>query len=229
MDTVMGLTQSPDPLPEEELEERMSEVELRLEKAFYYRMLLKQNPFDSDSDIADEVWKDISKLLRNRLAELLGIVAPAAAPGLQVFTNEEVTILKSIVSKVQIAANGKLTAKVKKTPSLKRVSMPEESKREAPVLRIPREDKPQAPAAKPAPGTKTGGRSKVGAPRKVFKTVTDGTGQEVQMDITPQAQPVGIKPVAMPDTNFTNAHAAAQAAEITAKSDLAGIIDVVKA
>lgn len=210
--------------PEAELEEKMSEVEMRLEKAYYYRMLLKQNPFDSDSAIADEVWKDISKLLRMRLGELLGITS-TPVPIASQFTEEEAAILKAVASKLAKNATTTPKPKPKKAPGLKKVSVAEV---EAPRTVQPTQAVGQlVKQEKPKAGTIVGKPGKAGAPKKLYKKHIDDTGKEVLMDLTPQVKPVGVQPMPMPAIEMANAHATMQSAQIAQTQD-ESLIEIVK-
>lgn len=227
---VASLGLDPTPTPAEiDFEEQMSEVEMRLEKAYYYRMLLQQNPFDSDSPIAIEVWKDISKILRARLGELLGIgKGPSAVPLAAQFTDEEAVILKSVAGKLLKNANVIAQPKPKKAPGLRKVSVAEvEGKKPTMVMRqeavMQQVVKPAQPAA-----TITARGGKAGAKNKTYKKHITDDGREVVMDVTKQVRPVGMQPMPMPNIELSNAHATAQAAQIASQQD-EGLIELVKA
>jgi hypothetical protein len=204
---------------EADFEEQMSEVEMRLEKAYYYRMLLQQNPFDSDSPVAIEVWKDISKILRARLGELLGIVSlPLVSAVAPQFTEEEAKILKAVASKLLKNVEDKSKPKPKKAPSLRKVSVTEVESNKVNVRPVAK------PEVKP-PAVVARGRS---GKSKILKKVITDNGNEVVMDVTPQTKPTGASPLPMPDIAMSNAHATAQGARIAASQD-EGLIELIKA
>jgi hypothetical protein len=208
------------------LDEQMSEVELRLEKASYYRLLLKNNPFDSDSAVADEVWRDLTKIIRSRLSELLGMSSPAKAQPVVAppFNSEEITVLKSIAAKVMGKPAILDKPQPKKQPTLKKVEVKEEKpiklSLERQTVRKVRDTVAPNPdrTVKPGPGRK----------KKVFREVVNEQGKTVKMDITPQTKPEGrVQPLATPSVELGNAVATEQAAKIAAKNE--AIISLVQA
>lgn len=96
------------PLPEDT---ELSDVEYRLEKAQFYKMLLNYRLIDSDSNAAGEVEGEIQDFVRERLRILMGL-APAKEPQiglgeisdlaaqLQRFSDEEVEVLKAVAARV---------------------------------------------------------------------------------------------------------------------------------
>lgn len=78
---------------------KMTEVERRLEMAYYYRLLLNDSLFvDADSEIAQFVEGEIRSFVQERLEILLGIKHPQ--PKAEGFTPIEVAILKKLTSKL---------------------------------------------------------------------------------------------------------------------------------
>jgi len=194
----------------QDLDDQMSEVEKRLEMAQYYRLVLQDTIFNDppNVEVADRVEGEIREFVRSRMALLVGVGAAEKKPEPVVsqFTDAEVLAIRTLAQPEVVSALKALAAKVLKKPEIL----------DAKPLQAPA--KPKAPAreptlkkiVRPAPSveaetTRTVRSPAQAAPRgrgkkqeKVFKTVTTEDGREVKMDITPQAQPVGVKPFPTP-------------------------------
>jgi len=106
--------------------------------------------------------KDISKLLRNRLGELLGITPAPIVIAAGQFTEDEVVILKAVAGKLKNNAAIAAKPKVKKAPGLKKVSVADV---EGPRAISPTPVSPLKPP-KPAPGTIIAKGGKAGAAKE---------------------------------------------------------------
>lgn len=91
-------------LEDEDLEEQLEDVEKRLEVAQHYKLLLKGGLFNSGSEAAALVEREVKTFVKQRLRILLGLetekpkeAPPAAA---QQFTPEEYKVLQAIIGKV---------------------------------------------------------------------------------------------------------------------------------
>jgi hypothetical protein len=89
-----------DVLPSSDEPNELDEVERRLEKAHFYRMLLRHQLISSDSNEAVEVEQEIQDFVRERLAVLLGIKMEKAFNEALPFNPEEVEALKAVAAKV---------------------------------------------------------------------------------------------------------------------------------
>lgn len=180
-------------------DEKLDEdVELRLEVASLYRLLLRGDLFadTSNSQAAAMVERHVRAFVKSQLKILLGIgSAQAAAPVAEVksqFSDDEVTALKAVAAKI----TGKpaiLTQPAKAQPSLKKTEVPKEARVEprklAPVDN--RAAKPQPKAGKPEAPKKKPGR--------VIKEYVNDRGEVVErMDATPQVQVPGMIPMPSP-------------------------------
>lgn len=138
----------------EEQDPELSDVDLRLETADYYRAILKHEFFDTESSAAQVVDREIRSFIRERLEVLLGIRGPREpVQAMQVtlpFEDEEIEALKLLAAKV-LKKPGLIT---EPAPAVKKMATPEPSQSEkklAPKLK-PAVKKVPAPA--PAPSTK---------------------------------------------------------------------------
>jgi hypothetical protein len=92
-----------DVLPNVEGPDELDEVERRLEKAHFYRMLLKHQLISSDSNEAIEVENEIQDFVRERLSVLLGIKPEPIHANIEVqamFNPDEVEALRAVAAKV---------------------------------------------------------------------------------------------------------------------------------
>lgn len=134
----------------QQFDERMSEVESRLEVAQYYKVLLNDDLFDNTSECAKTVQKEIRGFVKSRLEFLLGIKSEVKATTEQkvAFTLEEVTALKALASKVmgkpQLLEVKNQSAK----PSIKKAEAP------APTVQTSRLKKTTQVLKNPAPKKK---------------------------------------------------------------------------
>jgi hypothetical protein len=120
------------------IDEQMSAVERRLEKALYYRVLINQELFNEASDVGNEVQAEIRDFVRIRMAVLVGAVAekttqPVAPVQPPQFTEDEAQVLREIARKLK---------------------------------KHPLKETPSAPEVKPAPAVATGPAVKPMAPPK---------------------------------------------------------------
>lgn len=58
---------------EEEAEEEVNEIDLRMAKAQYYWEIMGLDPFEDPDMASDEVWAEVQNFCRERLAELMGM------------------------------------------------------------------------------------------------------------------------------------------------------------
>jgi outer membrane biosynthesis protein TonB len=141
----------------------LMDVDLRLETADYYRAILKHEFFETESQAAQIVDREIRTFIRERLEVLLGLRAPRQSE--QVielpFEEDEIQALKLLASKVL-----KKPTLVNEAPAVKKMAAPAPAPRPevkpamkpkpqakkvpAPVSK-PKTAKPVAPKAKPAP------------------------------------------------------------------------------
>lgn len=136
-------------------DDQMSEVELRLKKASYYRTLLDDRLFTGDDDqIALDIEKEVRQFARMRLGVLLNLSAETTAASLfstqevealkglaAAFTVQEVTVLKTLAAKV-LSRPGLITPKAE-PPAPKAPPAPPPK----PALR--KRETPEAPKAPP--------------------------------------------------------------------------------
>lgn len=198
---------------EPSFDDQMSEVEKRLEVAKYYRLVLDDTIFNDppNVEVADQVENEIREFVRGRMSQLVGVSEEKKAKVESVFSEEEITALRTIAQPEVISALKALAAKVLKKPAILDVKPRQEPAPKAPAVhkepslkKITRPaSKPTEPAqpkiVRPPPARPQAQAVKKGKKQeKVFKTVVDESGNEVKMDVTPQAQPVGIKPFPTP-------------------------------
>jgi hypothetical protein len=172
---------------EQAIDDQMSDVEKRLEIASYYRLLLRENLFDNDSEAGATVLKEVRGFIKDRLQVLLGLKAEkvaVVAPAQKLFSDDQLQALKALANKVlkkpDLVAPA---AEAPKAPGIRQVKGPDET---GPKLASAKANVVAAPVA-PAKG-KPG--PKKGQQKKVYKTVVDpSTGKEVQMDVTPVVKP----------------------------------------
>ena len=161
----------------DEWEEQMTEAELRLQKASYYRILLDDHLFDDHSnEICAEIEKEMRQFVRTRLGVLLNLTSEKES-GTELFSTQEVSALKAVAASFnaqEIAVLKTLAAKIVSKPSLigqaavkpaepvkpapppkptlKKRSIPDKKPEVAPkpVVAPPVQQKPKKQADKPA-------------------------------------------------------------------------------
>ncbi len=151
------------PAPVEELEDtELSDVDLRLETADYYRAILRHEFFDTESNASQIVDREIRTFIRERLEVLLGL-RTANQPSVVVeapFDDEEVQALKLLASKVL-----KRPGIVSEPPAVKKMATPApvakpqvqaqvKAKPQAKKIPAPAPGPSSKPKAKPAPAAK---------------------------------------------------------------------------
>jgi hypothetical protein len=105
---------------EDDFDERMSEVERRLEVAQYYRLLLNDSLFSTSTPAAKVVEAEIRAFIRERLEDLVGIRTPKVVKSSD-FSDEEMTVLKQFTARV--LKNSKLL-EPNPEPTVKKASPP---------------------------------------------------------------------------------------------------------
>lgn len=190
------------------IDDQMSEVEKRLEMAQYYRLVLNDTIFNDppNVEVADRVESEIRDFVRSRMSLLVGVGEEKKAEVLSPFSDAETLALRTIAQPDVIAALKALAAKVLKKPEIldakPRVAVPEKPKgppREPTLKKIIR-----TPTAQPVQGPRTvvpspqapSGRGK--QQKRLYRKTVREDGTEGEVDITPPAQPVGVKPFPTP-------------------------------
>lgn len=172
---------------QEESEENpeLSDVDLRLETADYYRAILKHDFFNTDTPAASIVDQEIRTFIRERLEILLGLRAPRPEAANQ-FSDEEVEALKVVASKIlgRPSLVGEPTVRKMPTPATKANSAPP-MKPKPTVRKIP------APAA--APSTKP----------KAKQTVAKTEAKKPEPEKPAPAVEAAPKPAAAPSQSPT--------------------------
>ena len=213
------------------VQEHMDEVEMRLEKAQYYRLLLNGSFFDEvgNTQVADQVESEIREFVRGRMQVLVGVTAPEPVKTALPFSEAEILAIRTLALPEVAEALKALAAKVLKKPEILTAKpppikpIPDPGPKKEPTLRkvaVRRPGRPPNPQPASAPP-----QSAVGRPaKKQFKTVTTPDGQEVKMDITPQARPVGpIQPLPTPRSKAQIEAASAQSAYQQASAALSSL------
>jgi hypothetical protein len=197
---------------DDRFDDQMSEVEKRLEMAQYYRLVLNDTIFNDppNPDIADRVENEIREFVRGRMSLLVG-VGEEKKEVQSPFSEAEVLALRTIAQPDVVSALKALAAKVLKKPQILDAkplpAAPEKPKvmREPTLKKILR--KPPQDSAASAPGPKATKPKPTAAPsppvrgkqqKRVFKKVQRPDGTEGEVDVTPPAQPVGVKPIPTP-------------------------------
>lgn len=190
------------------IDDQMSEVEKRLEMAQYYRLVLNDTIFNDppNVEVADRVESEIREFVRSRMSLLVGVGEEKKPEVLSPFSDAETLALRTIAQPDVVAALKALAAKVLKKPAILdakplKTAAPEKPKvvREPTLKKIvrttpaqqnpaPTQQRPQSPTPQ--------GRGK--QQKRVFKKVQREDGSEGVVDITPPAQPVGVKPFPTP-------------------------------
>lgn len=191
------------------IDDQMSEVEKRLEMAQYYRLVLNDTIFNDppNVEIADRVEGEIREFVRSRMSLLVGVGEEKKPEVLSPFSDAETLALRTIAQPDVIAALKALAAKVLKKPEIldakPRTTAPEKPKgppkeptlkkivRTAPQGQQPAQPQQQQIQRPPPPGK---GKQQ----KRVFKKVQRVDGTEGDLDVTPPAQPVGVKPFPTP-------------------------------
>jgi hypothetical protein len=191
------------------IDDQMSEVEKRLEMAQYYRLVLNDTIFNDppNVEIADRVEGEIREFVRGRMSLLVGVGEEKKPEMLSPFSDAETLALRTIAQPDVVAALKALAAKVLKKPEIldakPRVAAPEKPKgppKEPTLKKIvrtpaapqqPTQRQQQAPTAAPPSGR---GKQQ----KRVLKKVQRVDGTEGEVDVTPPAQPVGVKPFPTP-------------------------------
>jgi len=193
----------------QELDDQMSEVEKRLEMAQYYRLVLQDTIFNDppNVEVADRVEGEIREFVRGRMALLVGVgeEKKAETPS-SPFSDAEILALRTISQPEVVSALKALAAKVLKKPEIldakPRSVAPEKPKpaREPTLKKIVRNTPQGAQPAQPATRQPTApaGPTKSRQQKRVYKKVTLADGSEGQVDVTPPAQPIGVKPFPTP-------------------------------
>lgn len=212
---VQALT-SAAPKAAESTDDLMAEAERRFSKAKYYEVLIKEPIFDGDtSPMAMEVIKEIQTFSRERLSILLGLKAEGESALSEIFSPEEIQVLKQVAAKLlKKPALGGLS--ISSEPTLKKARAPV-----APAVKAAPAPRGR-PRAEPKIETKelpVDSREKIRIPQKdgsfrdYTKTIDkvgdkeiyigengqryimmqNETGQSFMKSITRQARPVGIK------------------------------------
>lgn len=188
------------------IDDQMSEVEKRLEMAQYYRLVLNDTIFNDppNVEIADRVEGEIREFVRGRMSLLVG-VGEEKAEVLSPFSDAETLALRTIAQPEVVAALKALAAKVLKKPAILDAkplkpapAQPPKPAREPSLKKIVRtptasQSEPSRQQA-PAPAAPVKGRQQ----KRVFKKVQREDGSEGVVDVTPPAQPVGVKPFPTP-------------------------------
>lgn len=180
----------------EDIDQKMSEVEKRLELASYYKLLLNNPLFDIDNDAAQSVQQEIRDFIRSRLEVLVGLkqdvkVIQSALP----FDDKEVVALKSLAAKVM--GKPSLLQEVKK-PTLNKVSVPAAQPQSKTAVTPTKVQTVKAkpgpkPKAKPVPAVEEGVfKDKSG---RVFKKTTTDDGKEVVLNVTKQQRGPDVLPM----------------------------------
>jgi len=208
----------------DEVENQLSEVEKRLERAQYYNLILKDTLFDDDSESARVVEEELREFVRSRLGVLLGLKheprkEPPKPPP---FDEDEIQALKAMAARVlkkpAILAPKPEPTRAAAPPTLKKVEVsfqPKVVPRSIPVpASSPRTQSKVIPKAvvtrqKAKSGSKY--RTKADLPPalqedpavevvdgKVFRTVVTEDGKEVRMNITPPTRPTAAGPKPLP-------------------------------
>lgn len=182
-------------------DERLDEdVELRLEVASLYRLLLRGDLFSdtSNSEAATMVERRVRAFVKSELKTLLGIGGtlqqPQVAEAKPQFTEDEVTALKAVAAKI----TGKpaiLNQPTKTQPSLKKTEVPQGTKVE-PRRLVPVETKSTIAKNPPKPQKTEQTKKK---PGRVVKEYVNTSGQVVEKrDVTPQTVVPGMIPQPTP-------------------------------
>lgn len=192
------------------IDDDMLEVEKRLEMAQYYRLVLSDTIFSDppNVEIADRVESEIREFVRSRMSFLVGVGSKKEAPPALPFSEAEIAALRTMAQPDVVAALKALAAKVLKKPEIldakpRPVVVSEKTKepRKEPSLRkreIVRRPGP-VQQARPTGGPSEGQQAIKGQQQKrVFKKVQREDGTMGEVDVTPPALPVGVKPIPTP-------------------------------
>jgi hypothetical protein len=192
------------------IDDQMSEVEKRLEMAQYYRLILNDTIFNEPAnvEIADRVEGEIREFVRGRMSLLVGVGEEKKPEVLSPFSDAETLALRTLAQPEVVSALKALAAKVLKKPEIldakPRTATPEKPKvvREPTLKKIIR-PAPAAPQVQQEqirrpPPTQPQPQRKGKQQGRVMKKVQRVDGTEGEVDVTPPAQPVGVKPFPTP-------------------------------
>jgi hypothetical protein len=159
---ISSLEQSPEATQEDP---ELADVDLRLETADYYRAILNHTFFDTSSQAAEIVDREVRAFIRERLEVLLGLRSPRTPEVAELpFSEDEVDALHLLASKV-MRNNGLLSSSESKTSLVKKMPTPAPAPRHE-VARPKPQVKKVAPPA-PAPSTKPKPKVRPPEPKKV--------------------------------------------------------------
>jgi hypothetical protein len=187
--------------------ENMSEVEIRLEEANYFKALL-QNPLfsDTDSPIAARVEKRVRGFIQSELRTLLGLEVPKAHVQVKSDFNEnETKVLKALANKV--LNKEKIEQKSEPTVNVATVQPTVAKPTVAPRSAIkPAALKPAVVQTTKKTKTKVKKEeSKADTGKKVKTVVNTPEGpKEVEINVTQQTKPQN--PIGFPTLNFSQMH-----------------------
>lgn len=137
--------------PTDEWDDQMSEVELRLKKASYYRTLLDGHLFNDPGDqIALDIEKEIRQFARHRLGVLLNLTSDTGQKT-DIFSTQEIDGLKALAAAFtsqEVAILKTLAAKVLNRPGLLTPAPPKAESQPSPAPK-PSLRKREAPEPKP--------------------------------------------------------------------------------
>lgn len=224
---------TPPPVQESySIQEHMDEVEMRLEMAQYYRLLLNESFFEQVGNpaVAEQVEGEIRDFVRGRMQVLVGVAAPEAQKVASQFTEAEVLAIRTLALPEVAEALKALAAKVLKKPAILTAkppppkAQPESGPKPEPTLRKVGAKRLGRPPGKTTTTTTNTAGNAPSAAKKQFKTVETPDGREVKMDVTPQARPVGaIQPLPTPRSKAQIEAASAQSAYAQASVALASL------
>jgi len=202
----------------ERIDIQMSEAERRLELAQYYKLVLRDNLFEDDSESAQVVTGEIREFIRTRLAVLLGVSQEVTKreETKPLFDPEEIEALKALAARVlkrpailakpepQVAPAPPALKRVEVTPPPRITPRPVPTRPTASPVSARTQSKVQPkPIIRPkAAKSASKYRTKADLPEglredpsievvdgKVFRVVQTEDGREVRQNITPQAKP----------------------------------------
>jgi hypothetical protein len=203
---------------EDKYAQEMSEVELRLEEANWYRALLSNSLFNNSGPIADKVEAEVRDFVRSRLRVLLGIDPEKKAVN-EVFSQPEIVALKGLAARItgqrgpaQPSAPQK--AEMRPVPQVNQAQAPVST----PVLNQPVKPVKSQPApVKPKVEPKK-------ASKKIKKTISLPDGSVKEVEIEPFTAQVGQKPRTIEQIQEIANMAAAKAVMDTDSYQVGGVL-----
>ncbi len=187
----------------QEENETLTEVEVRLRKANYYRAVLDNPLFDNGDEIANEVEQEFRNFAISRLRNLLGMSVDAVSQP-SAFPPDEIEVLRLWAAKLlkkptmmQIEPASKPVSKpmpefATQAPRLNRVTAPSEQPHKRGPGRPPGTGKNQKAAQQLPPGRiEENGRQFV----EVERTDPEGKSHMIRVDVTPPVEVPGRKPM----------------------------------